>query len=90
MSDFLNNLLGAQGCQVDGSMGMNPVNQLVDHFLEGINAISGSDMMSQIGGQSTFFYDESVMNDPENAYVANMQSSMVSFLCNLSIFMCVV
>ena len=46
MAEFLNGLLGAQGCQVDGSMGLNPVNQMVDHFLDGINSMVGVEAMS--------------------------------------------
>jgi len=65
MSTFLDALLTEQGCQVDGTMGLNPIGQLLDYVSGGLadNAIISDDF----GFASEVFYLTNLLNDYLNA-----------------------
>lgn len=79
MADFLGALFGEQGCQVDGTMGLNPINQLIDHFAGSLGPIS-ENMMSNTMASSAI-YDE---NEP--AYYLGENSSVMQFDPSSSVF----
>ena len=66
MSEFLDSVFSTYGCQVDGSTGFNPVNQLVDNFMESMGTLT-------LGGSSADIFDtNNFMASHEQFYGDNL------------------